>query len=243
MTAGPLTGVVRSEWVKLRSLRSTAGAYAGIAVVLAASCATYLTLPGGSGADAALTALLLAELLVGGTAVLAGAGEYSAGTARSTFTAVPRRTLVLAGKLVVHAGAVLVLLALGAAAGGVTAAVAAPEATGSPLDPVVVRAVLGTLVALVCIVALGLSAGVLTRSPAAGLGLVFLLLVVPVVVVTVPEVTAFLPGRAVQGLVLPAGPVPAEAGLLPPWAAALVLTGWAAGSVLLAATVLRRRDV
>jgi len=243
VTAAALTGVVRSEWIKLRSLRSTVGAHAGTAVVLTALYATYLTLPGGSGADAALTALLLAELLVAGTAVLAAAGEYSAGTARATFTAVPRRSLVLVGKLVVHAGAVLVLLALGAGVGGVAAAVAAPEATGSPLDPVVVRAALGTLLALVCIVALGLSAGVLTRSPAAGLGLVFLLLVVPVVVVTVPEMTAFLPGRAVHGLVLPAGPVPDEAHLLPPWAAALVLTGWAACSLLLAAAVLRRRDV
>ena len=155
----------------------------------------------------------------------------------------PRRPLVLVGKLVVHAGAVLVLLALGAGVGGVAAAVAAPEATGSPLDPVVVRAALGTLLALTCIVALGLAAGVLTRSPAAGLSLVFLLLVVPVVVVTAPEVTAFLPGRAVHGLVFSGDLVPAEAHLLPPGSAALVLTGWAAGSVLMAATVLRRRDV
>ena len=243
MTAGVLAGVVRSEWVKLRSLRSTVGTYLAIAVVLVALHGTFLTLPTGSGPDAALTALLLVELLVAGVAVLATGGEYSAGTARSTFTAVPRRSLVLAGKLLVHGGTVLALLLAGALVGAAVAAVAAPEATGSPLDPVVLHAALGALLTLVCVVALGLSAGVLTRSPAAGLGLVFLLLVVPVVVVTAPEVTAFLPGRAAHGLVFPGDLAPAEAKLLPPEAAALVLSGWAAGSVLLAATVLRRRDV
>jgi ABC-2 type transport system permease protein len=241
VTAGALTGVVRSEWIKLRSLRSTVTSYAAVGVALVALFATYLTLPGGTGDNAALTALLLAELLVASTAAIAGAGEYSAGTARATFTAVPRRRLVLTGKLAVHTGTVLVLLVLAAGLGWTLAPVAAPDAAGSPLDPVVVRAALGTVLALASVVVVGVCAGMLTRSPAAGLTATFVLLVVPVIVVTAPQVTAYLPGRAVEALVLAARP--AEAHLLGPWAAAAVLVGWAAAAALLAGAALRRRDV
>jgi ABC-2 type transport system permease protein len=241
VTAGALTGVVRSEWVKLRSLRSTVAGYAAIGVVLVALYGIFLTLPAGTSGDPAFTALLVAELLVAGVAVLATAGEYSAGTARSTFTAVPRRTRVLTAKLVAHACVLLVLTALAAAVGWTSAAVAVPEAAGSPLDPVVLRAGLGTALALGCVVVLGMSAGLLTRSPAAGLTAAFLVLVVPVVVVTAPEVTAYLPGRAVVALVL--APRPAEAHLLPTWTAALVLGAWSAGSAVVAAAALRHRDV
>jgi ABC-2 type transport system permease protein len=236
VTAGALTGVVRSEWVKLRSLRSTVAGYAAIGVVLVALYGIFLTLPAGTSGDPAFTALLVAELLVAGVAVLATAGEYSAGTARSTFTA-----RVLTAKLVAHACVLLVLTALAAAVGWTSAAVAVPEAAGSPLDPVVLRAGLGTALALGCVVVLGMSAGLLTRSPAAGLTAAFLVLVVPVVVVTAPEVTAYLPGRAVVALVL--APRPAEAHLLPTWTATLVLGAWSAGSAVVAAAALRHRDV
>lgn len=238
--AGAWSGAVRSEWVKLRSLRSTVTAYAGIGLVLAALCGLCLTLPGGS-TDPVFTALLLAEMLVAGVAVLAAAGEFSAGTARSTFTAVPRRTPVLAGKLLAHGGALLAVLAAAAVAGGTAAALGAPEATGSPLDPLVLRAVGGTALTLLAVVVLGVSAGLLTRSPAGGLAAVFALVVLPVVVVTAPEVTAYLPGRAAQALVFTGAPP--EAHLLPGPAAAAVLLAWCAVSVGSATAVLHRRDV
>jgi ABC-type transport system involved in multi-copper enzyme maturation permease subunit len=236
-----LAGAVRSEWVKLRSLRSTAAAYAAVAVVLVALDCIVLTLPEGTSDDPVLTAFLLGELLVAGIAVLATAGEYSAGTARTTFTAVPRRLPVLVAKLVVHNGTLLTLLVLAAAVGWTLTSVAAPDAAGSPLDPVVRQAVLGSMLALCCVVVLGASAGSLTRSPATGLTAVFVLLVVPVVVVTQPAVSAYLPGRAVLAMVL--GDQPAEAQLLAPWTAAAVLVGWAAGAAVLAAGSLRRGDV
>lgn len=236
-----MAGVVRSEWVKLRSLRSTVLSYAAVGTVLVALYAVFLTLPTGTSDDPALTAFLLAELLVAGIAVLASAGEYSAGTARATFTAVPRRGSVLAAKLAVHTGAVAALLVLAAGVGWPVAALAARDAVGSPADPLVLHAALGTALALGCVVVLGVALGSLTRSPAGGLTLGFVLLVVPVVVVTAPEVTAYLPGRAAQALALPTAPP--EAHLLPPWAAGTVLVGWAAGAALVAGAALRRRDV
>ena len=239
--AATWSGAVRSEWVKLRSLRSTVAAYAAIGIVLTALCGLCLTLPGGTADDPVFAALALAQLLVAGVAVLATAGEFSAGTARATFTAVPRRVPVLTGKLVVHAGAVLGVLLLAAVVGGVLATVGAPDAAGRPLDPVVLRAVGGTALALLCVVSLGVAAGLLTRSPAAGLTATLVLLVLPVVVVTAPQVTAYLPGRAALGLVF--SDHPAEAHLLPGAVATAVLVAWAAASTLLAAVALHRRDV
>ena len=239
--AGAWSGAVRSEWVKLRSLRSTAATYAVVAAVLTALCGLSLTLPGGTGTEPVFTALVLAELLVAGVTVQAAAGEFSAGTARSTFTAVPRRTPVLLGKLVAHGGSVLAVLALAAGAGAAAALLGAPDAAGSPVDPLVLRAVGGTALALTSVVALGLAAGMLTRSPAGGLAAAFVVLVLPVVVVTAPEVTAYLPGRAAQALVLTGQPPEAE--LLPGGAAAAVLVVWAVAATAVAAVALRRRDV
>ena len=241
LAPGAWSGAVRSEWVKLRSLRSTVAAYAGIGLVLTALCGLCLTLPGGTADDPVFSALALAELLVACVAVLATAGEFSAGTARVTFAAVPRRVPVLTGKLAVHAGAVLGVLLLAAVVGGITATVGAPDAAGSPLDPLVLRAVGGTALALLCVVALGTALGLLTRSPAGGLTAALTLLVLPIVVVTAPEVTAYLPGRATLGLVFTEHS--AEAHLLPGPVAAVVLLGWAVAATLLAAVVLRRRDV
>ncbi len=239
-----LSGVVRSEWIKACSLRSTLACYGAIAATLVGVCGAYLTLPktpDGSGAAAAFTGLLLVELLVGATAVLAASAEYSAHTARSTFAAVPQRPQVLVAKAVVAAGLVAVLLAVASVSAVVAANVVAPAAVGPVTDGLVIRAVAGTAFALCAVVVLGVSAGFLTRSAAGGIGLLFLLLFLPVVVVTAPEVTAFLPGRAVQAVVLTGAPP--DAGLLSLWPAVATLAGWSLVGAAVAAAALRRRDV
>jgi len=71
-----------------------------------------------------------------------------------------------------------------------------PDAVGPVTDGLVVRAVAGTAFALCACRGAGVSAGFLTRSAGGGICLLFLLLSLPVVVVTAAEVTAFLPHRA-----------------------------------------------
>jgi len=81
VSAVTLNRVVRSEWLKLATLRSTVVSYLAIALAMVLVAAVHLTLPGSQDADAgnaALTGLLLVELLVGITGVLAASGEYSA---------------------------------------------------------------------------------------------------------------------------------------------------------------------
>jgi hypothetical protein len=242
---GPTLGrVARSELIKLLSLRSTLAAYLAIGVTMTGVLGVYLTLPVGNGEsarNACFTGLLLLELMVGAAGVVAGAGEYALGTMRSTLIAVPRRGLVLASKLFVHGASTLALFGLAATIAILATAILMPAAVGSPTDAEVLRAVGGTAAGLAAASAIGLAAGVLTRSIAGAFGVFFVLVFLPVVAVFAPAETAFLPGRAIEALALanPGG----ESGLLPPGAAAASLLAWVAAAVAAAATCLRKLDV
>jgi ABC-2 type transport system permease protein len=243
VSAVTLDRVVRSEAIKLATLRSTIIGYLLIAVsmvVVAGICLTLSESDDGASANAALAALLLVELLVGITSVAAASGEYSARTIRSTFTAVPRRLTVLAAKLLVHGGLVVALMLLAVLAAIVGGAIIAPDAVGPVTDPKVVRAILGTVMALGGVCVLGLAFGMLTRSAAAAAGILFTVMFLPVIVVSAPAVTAFLPGRAIQAVVLSDNPP--EARLLHPWVSVAVFLAWLVASVAVTAVMLRRRD-
>lgn len=114
--------VIRSEWTKFRSLKSTVWTLL-VAVVLtvgigalfsAVSANQYSTF---SPADrltfdptsVSLGGILFSQLAVGVLGALLMTGEYSTGMIRSSLTAVPRRLPVLWGKIVVFTGVVLVV--------------------------------------------------------------------------------------------------------------------------------------
>jgi ABC-2 type transport system permease protein len=238
-----LPRVVRSEWIKLGSLRSTVAGYVVIAASTVVVAAIYLTLPGADAAtaNAAFTGLLLAELMVGITGVLAGSGEYSARTSRTTFTAVPRRVPVLAAKVLVHAGLVTALMLVGTIVAIIADPVLASHTAGSVTDGVVLRALTGTAMTLVGACVLGIALGTLTRSAAAGIGILFAMLLLPVIVVTAPGATAYLPGRAVQAVVLSDNA--ASLRLLSPGVAVVVFAAWVLAGLCAAAIALRKRDV
>jgi len=118
-TARPLApDLLRSEWTKLRSVRSTywallaaAAAMVGLAALL---CAVYVNRYGHlSAAEKAgfhpvtfsLNGIFLAQLAIAVLGVLVVTAEYSTGSVRSTFVAVPQRKAVLAAKAAVFAGA------------------------------------------------------------------------------------------------------------------------------------------
>jgi ABC-2 type transport system permease protein len=243
VTGTTLLRVARSEAIKLRTLRSSVASYAAAGVAMVAVVGVYLTIPVSSGdaaRNAALTGLLLLELLVGITGVLAAAGEYSARTIRSTFIAVPSRVRVLGAKLFVHAGLVAILLAGATLSAVIAGALFASAQVGSLTDGGVIRALLGTALALCGVSVLGVAAGMLTRSAAGAIGILFVMMFLPVIVVVAPDATAFLPGRAAQAIVFsnPSG----EPGLLAPAPAVAVFAAWSAIAVGAAAIVIRRRD-
>jgi ABC-2 type transport system permease protein len=105
-------GVLRSEWTKLRSLRSTVwtllvalALMVGVGAALArVSADQYATLAdarahGFEAVSVSLNGITLAQLAIGVLGVLAVSAEYGTGMIRATLTVVPSRLPVLWAKL------------------------------------------------------------------------------------------------------------------------------------------------
>ena len=109
-----ISGLLRSEWTKLRSLRSTMWTL-GITVVLGigiSALATAETRAHWSSmsigdrlsfdpTSTSLIGVFVGQLTIGVLGVLVMSGEYGSGTIRATFSAAPRRPLVLVAKAAV----------------------------------------------------------------------------------------------------------------------------------------------
>jgi ABC-2 type transport system permease protein len=117
---GPL-GQLRSEWTKMRTVRSTMWTLVVtvLAVVGIGALATAVTAAhwrnGGLGdrfdfdpTARSLAGLFLGQIIIGVIGVLVMSAEYGTGTIRATLSAVPNRPLVLACKAVVFAVAAFV---------------------------------------------------------------------------------------------------------------------------------------
>jgi len=249
--------VVRSEWIKFWSLRSTvttlaAGVFllAGIGLLAASMFGGGETSAQGPGTatdpvGASLAGTTFAQLAFGTLGVLLMSGEYSTGMIRSSLAAVPRRLPVLWAKIIVFAGVVFAV-ALAAAVVTFTAGQAViGDGGASWSDPGVARAVVGTAV-------------VITGSGILGIGLGALLRSTPSAITTLFGVMFLLSGIA--GLLLPdswstaAQYLPANASgaftavtqagdALTPWAGLAVFGAYVATVVAAAAARLKRADV
>ncbi len=187
---GSLAGfadVLRSEFCKLRSLRSTAwmlAAAVAFNVGLAALVAVVLPEHLKENLDAvriSLGGLHLSQIAIGVLGVLVVTSEYDTGTIRVTLAAVPRRRLVLAAKAVVFAAVALVVGIVGSfAAYFVFRAFLSDAALRSSLgDPGVLRAVTGGGLYLTVLGLFGLGLGAILRSSAGAIAALFGVLFVP----------------------------------------------------------------
>ena len=179
--------VVRSEWTKLRSLRSTAVCggltiliVVGLAITLGARWAhQHGPLPPNFDAtNMSLSGIYLAQVVVGTLAVMMISSEYATGMIRATFTAVPQRRSVLAAKALVVATVTLIvgeIVSFAAFAIG-QAFFAHKQAGVSLSDPGVLRAVSGAGLYLVVVALLGFGLGAVFRHTAAALSAFFGLL-------------------------------------------------------------------
>ena len=251
-----LPRVIRSEWIKLRSIRSTVVTLGvtGVAVVAFGVLVSMLS----SGAPIAaegegiydpagnsLFGAILAQVVLGAVGALVITSEYSSGLIRTTLTAVPRRLPVLWAKVIVVAAAsfatMVVSLSVAFFVGQAVYSGGGPSA--SLTDPGVLRAVLAAALFPTAIAAMGVAFGALMRHTATAIGtLVALLFVVPVLFEALGGVwgdaTEYLPGEAGQAMIA----VVSESGDMSPGVALLVLTGWI-GVLLAAGTIaLERRD-
>jgi len=254
--------VIRSEWTKLHSLRSTKIAMfvmmlivVGVAVLVASVVTSQWDKLDSVGREqfnpalAPLAGVGFAALVGGVLGVLTISGEYGTGMIRSSLTAVPRRLQWLVGKFLTLTLAVwFVGLASTLAAFWLAQALLSRKGlgvtSGAPHAGYFVVAAAGYLV---LVAALGMGLGAVLRHTAAAISALFgLFLVLPIVVNLLP---ANLSGRLAPLLPAAAGQTfwthgaESNGATGSPWVALLIVLGWAGGLVTLGAMRLVNEDV
>jgi hypothetical protein len=216
-------GVTRMEWRKLRSVRSTwwtlavfAAGMVGLAVLIGLKTPAHPD-PSYDPTENGFAGLAIGQLALGTLGVLALSTEFTSGSIRATFAAVPRRGRVLAAK-----AAVITALTLGAgevlafasfAAGQAAARAAVPHAGlhAALGQPGVLRAVLmaGAYPALIALIGLGLAA--LIRHTAGAISaIVGVVFVLPLILLPLGQQNAamkFLPEMIAENSLTAVKPV------------------------------------
>lgn len=253
--------VLRSEWAKLWSVRSTWIALGlgllfmvGFGIIAAVQYKSRI----GSGQYidaefAKATALSLslfgtsfAQLALGVLGVLVTAGEYSTGMIRSTLAAVPRRLPVLWSKSAVFGGLALVV---GTAGAVITFLFTSGIVSGTPGaltlgDAGVLRSLLGAGLYLGLVGVIGAALGALLRSVAGGISvLVGALMLVPGLISLLPsawrnDISPYLPSNAGESMFA----LHHAANTLTPTAGLTVFLGWTVLALAGAAYRLVRTD-
>ncbi|MEV7404820.1 ABC transporter permease [Streptomyces sp. NPDC091267] len=241
------TAVLRSEWIKIRSVRSISGCL--MAVFLVTMAVTVLTSAtvGQAEADNADAELVfgafyalnfgqIAAISFGATAI---SSEYLNGALRVSLAAVPRRTLFYAVKMSLVGGAALAVGLVTTFSSFLVGQLFMGEYAIGLGEPGALRAAFGggIYLALMALFAAGLT--VLLRSAVAVLSLLipFILIASFVIGDIASSAADYLPDRAGQ-LVLHQHPE----GSLGPWPGLAVTAAWAAAALLAGWWALRRRD-
>jgi hypothetical protein len=258
-----MNGILSSEWLKLRSVRSTHYAL-GVSALMVVCGGVWAYYAGTvwDGRDPAWRAsfraaapeqgfLPFVQIALTVVGVLVITAEYGTGTIRSSLTAVPARTKLVLAKASVVAATALVAAYLFLFATYALGRIIVGERTmgftaGSFTDDLPMLLASGLSVSVLALVGLGL--GALTRSTAGGIvAVVGLLFVLPGVANFLPEpwntrALSLLP----QSLVLQIAGEPlstrAGDGLFSPVVALIVLVGYGVIGVAVGMLALQRRD-
>ncbi|HEX3874050.1 MAG TPA: ABC transporter permease [Solirubrobacteraceae bacterium] len=253
--------VIRSEWVKLWTLRSTRWsllaavvAMTGLGILVAVVQMNRWTqlAPGDrlryDSIDTGVGGYHLAQLAIGVLGVMVISGEYSTGMIRSSMMAVPRRLPVLWAKLGVFSAVTFVLMLVSSFVSFfvVQAIVTQHRVQHTLGDPHALRVVLGTSLFLTVLGILAIGIGGLIRNTAGGISLlVFLLFVLPGITDILPaslanSISPYLPLNA--GFTVATSTFDPGSHHLSPWGGFALFCGYAALAVIAAAVGLLRRD-
>jgi ABC-2 type transport system permease protein len=260
-------GVLRSEWIKLRSLRSTTWSYLiviaislGMALIMSLSMSDGMN--GGAGASSMPAAeqvslivqssvfgVFFGQLVAGVLGVLVISGEYSTGMIRSTLTAVPKRLPALAAKAVVLFVATFVVGLLANLGAYLVSSIvfAGIDVSASLTDPAVFLPILGGALYLALVAVFALGIGTMIRSSAGGIATVLgLILLVPTVLQMIPaewahDLIPYLLSSAGLGIFTSTTAEP-TADAFGAWLNLLIVLAWVGASIAGAAVLLKRRD-
>jgi hypothetical protein len=263
--------IIRSEWIKLRSLRSTLWSIGLTAVFMVGlawlvcgvrahqfhqdmhnlaegrpiSDPVNLFIP--DAVSLSLSGIILAQLVLGVLGVLVVTGEYSSRMVLATFSVVPRRLPVLLGKVAVFAVVIGIVVEIASVIAFLVGQAALSStghgATWSSIGAP--RAVFGGGLYLVLVGLMGLGLGFTLRSTAGAIGtLMGLMLVMPLLVAALPS-----PYDENIRKILPmiAGTQIIQTpyrdpSMLAPWAGLGVMALWSLAALVLGAFVLQKRD-
>ncbi len=252
--------LVKSEWTKIRTVRSTMWTI-GVTIVLgigigalvtAVTRANWTNPNSGNhiGFDAPATSLVglfIAQFAVGVLGVMVISAEYSTGTIRATFSSAPKRSKVFGAKIVVFGLLAFVVAEF-------TSFVAfflgqfllsAPATHASLSSPGAFRAVFGggLFVCVLGLIALGM--GTIIRHTAGAISaFVGMLLILPIIVQVLPnqislDVRRFMPDRIGVDIITTKG------GLFQafsPWVGLMILCLYAVGLLVIGNSMLDKRD-
>jgi ABC-2 type transport system permease protein len=249
-TRRPLRRAVAAEAIKVASTRSLRWTFAGL-TVLTPVMAVFVGLTGSLQPDdtvlgGSLTAAPLAQVVAAAFGAVVMTSEYSTGTARPTFAAMPGRGTVLAAKALVAAAVVFVSgLVSSAAAWAVGSALLAGEgyASGDPFP-----AVAGVAAGFSAMAVLGLAVGALLRHSAGAVAGVVGVAVVPALLAPVfGDVQRWIAGAspmaALQKMTQTSDASPDVVGSFGAWPSLALVVAYTAATTVVAARVLRARDV
>jgi len=249
----------RSEWTKLRTVRSTIWALISVVVCVVGVGTLLIALTvsrwdhrpflEAAGFDPLLYSFAgvnLAQLAVGVLGVLVMTSEYATGAVKLTFGATPQRRLVLAAKVTTFSAVVAVVALVSCVLTFLICQgmLASKHAGLSITDPGVARAVAGGALHLVLIGAVAVGVGAIFRRTAGAIAVLFgVLLILPGLVSLLPSpwndtIVKFLPSSAAQAM----SAVIHFPQLLGPGAGLAVICGYTALTLGIAAFVLVRRD-
>ncbi len=258
------TGVMKSEWTKIRSVRSTTWTILvtivltiGIGIIATATEATRWAhaSPGDKlsfdPTSVSLTGLLLGQLAIGILGVLAISAEYGTGSIRSSLAAIPNRKMFLAAKAGVFAAVALVvgeIASFGAFfIGQMLIGGGAPHATLAQGG--VLRAVFGGGLYLAVLGLLALGLGTIIRHTAGAIAaFVGVLLILPLLTPALPQsfqnaIGKFEPVN-IGNAMTQVNPSSIHGTVTPfsPWVGMAVLAGYAAIALGIGGYRMLRRD-
>jgi ABC-2 type transport system permease protein len=256
-------GALRSEWTKLRTVRSTVWSLVAMAAVSIGFMSLFAWLLVARRWDRLepaerlalahdpLQILLtrpefLSQLVVAVLGVLVISAEYTTGMIRSTLQSQPRRLTIFGAKVAVFAAVMLVVgEAIAFAAFFIGRQIIAKRIAVSLNDPGVTRAVIGLGLFLAVLGLFSLAFGAMLRHTAGAITAVIgLNLIISNLTNALPDswgqhVNAWMPVNA--GLLI-LHPQQQPGDLLSPWQGFAVFGGWTVLALILAAVMFQRRD-
>ena len=246
-----MRNLISAELLKLRTTRAFWAYVASIVVFVPISIALSITVgndqnplttsDGIRGVFSAASSGLLMAVLLG---ITMSAGEFRNNTATPTFLITPDRRRVMAAKVL--AGGILGVV-LAAVSAVLTVAVATPWLQARNVDvnllsADVITPIAGALLSLALGVIFGIGIGGLIHNQTIAITVIVVWTSIIETFLTgfVPEVGRWLPTGAASAL---GGTWTSEGGLLPFWAAALVLTGYCAAAAAAGTHLITRKDM